>query len=582
MKKIIQIILFGWLVLGGALYGQGVKVPSTFMYCGIQLEVTPGAQAILAGHISSIYESPRYFNAMVEMCDTYMPFIDEAFGDLGIPKDLKYIVIQESSLKPDAVSSSNAVGFWQFKLDPGLEYGLRIDEKIDERKHIYRSSFAAASYFKKANYDFDNWVYAVISYYEGLTGAVKYTKPEFYGRDTMVVDEQLHWYAMKAIAHYLAYHEAVDMNRAPKLWLEPFSTRGEHKLNKLCASHGIETELFRSYNRWIKEDNLPKDSNFTYYIPRLNEFYPGHKLDPQKPGVEIVVANPVHNNREEPVIPIDPTLNQPPVEISSDPQGNNNLTAPRAIPVEADPSVNFVEFNLKDDLQYGNEYVLYDGSMMLSEIANRYKVRLSKLLTWNNFAPGTVPETGTLIYLKKAKKVAFHIVEKNENLYQVSLVRSKSVNKILKKNRFAKDDRVIYIGQKLYLKKKKPKGEQLIILRNDYQPEYNAPEVVGESEPTPSAFDIPEGYKPPVTKPDQGVGGSTPATSSNTTPTDNGPQTKWIVHVVEPGDTLWNISTRYGTKVEIIKLTNKLTTDALSTGMELRILARVSMLQGGQ
>ena len=45
-----------------------------------------------------------------------------------MPNDLKFLALQESSLKSEAVSSSNAVGFWQFKKETGEEYGLVIGE----------------------------------------------------------------------------------------------------------------------------------------------------------------------------------------------------------------------------------------------------------------------------------------------------------------------------------------------------------------------------------------------------------------------------------------------------------------------
>ena len=70
----------------------------------------------------------------------------------GIPDDFKYLAIQESGFISDAVSSSNAVGFWQFKKLTADEVGLRVDRKIDERQNIVTSSRGAAKYLQKNNF----------------------------------------------------------------------------------------------------------------------------------------------------------------------------------------------------------------------------------------------------------------------------------------------------------------------------------------------------------------------------------------------------------------------------------------------
>ena len=59
----------------------------------------------------------------------------------------------------------------------------------------------------------------------------------------------------------------------------------------------------------------------------------------------------------------------------------------------------------------------------------------------------------------------------------------------------------------------------------------------------------------------------------------SGPKTRWINHEVAAGETLWSISVTYGTKVEIIKLINKMGNDDLSPGMVLRILAKEDKLK---
>ncbi len=626
------------LLLLSASIAFAQEIPDRIEYCGITLKLTPGAKVKLKAYINAIYESPRFFNTMVEKADTYMPYIEEAFSDAALPEDLKYLVIQESSLKADAVSDSDAVGYWQFKLDPALEYGLRVDEFVDERQHIFRASQAAAQYFHKANYDFDNWVYAVVAYYEGLTGAVRYTDPVYYGKTEMVITEQLHWYAMKAIAHKLAYQVALEMERAPRVWLEAKASKGEAQIAAICDQNGLPPELFIEYNKWaVNRTVLPKGESLTYYIPHFSEPYPGHKPDPTKKKslaqASTKTEEPPAQKQEENIssdLPTEQTLagqeqgkpaeNQqldedktdvPPAEMAvkeeaetpeMEPASSKPKRALRgeAMKVSEDPDLDYALFFAKADLNYGEDFILVEAGVSLGQIAKQYKVPLGRLASWNGFRGGQLPEAGSYLYLSKPEKVAFHIVSAGETVNQIAAQHKTSAKAIYKKNRYAKGQRDIYIGQKLYVGGKKPKGEKIIILQAD-NPFKEKEEVVGipftqtnkpeekpvlkhgpaentqtHSQPVPP----PENPTLPGNQQSPGDEAAEETEQEDLPPRDySGPKTRWVNHTVSTGETLWSISVTYGTKVEIIKLINKMPNDSLSQGMVLRILAKEDKLK---
>ena len=229
----------------------------------------------------------------------------------------------------------------------------------------------------------------------------------------------------------------------------------------------------------------------------------------------------------------------------------------------------FAEFPILRDLNYGSEYLRYDGSTYMHELAGRYGIRLTNFLQWNGYTPSEFPPTGKILYLKKPKKSLYHIVEEGEDLYQVALKHVSSVSKIIKKNRIPKELPIIFVGQKLYLKKKRPKDEKIIILRppDDPKPhEKETKEQTSDSEPVVPDSVFVEESAATTTKEDVQQGN----TSS--------PETQWIEHTVQAGETLWKISTRYGTKVEIIKLTNKLSSNEIKPGQVLRVLAKKNKL----
>ena len=622
-KKILLLVIVN-LLLWNVIFPQD-NIPRQMKYCGIELTFTEGARKKLANYVNKIQESPRYFNEMLKRTDMYMPFIEEAFTDVRIPQDLKYLAIQESALRPDVVSSSQAVGFWQFKAAAAEQFGLKIDEGIDERSHIYKASRAAATYLASANEDFDNWVYALIAYYEGPTGSVSHTNPDYYAASSMAISENLHWYALKAIAHKIAYENAIKAREIPVQFLQPVSSEGEASLEKIAKKNNVSMEDMLSYNRWIRnEKQLPRNESLTIYIPRSGEYYAGHHVDPNKPevaGPKIYIASaedhvdkktsldalldqtPMNKNPESDAIrtsyhtesdaPATETDQAPMVKPAK--TSNPAYASLQARPVDQLPAASYVDFPLKQDLHYGLEYIQYDGKMMMEEIANRYVIPLPDLLMWNGLIPGMVPQKGAMVYLSRPTRSEFHVVGEGESLPEIADKHFTSVNKLRKFNRMSKHNLRVYIGQKLYLKTKKPKGEQLIIL-SDRQPQMvvEIPEV---NEPTKNQIETPPVIESPeiefvASDPEEKENEESPEITDmgavntrrvepviNNVPKKENEgvrevKTRWITHKVAAGESLWQISQKYGTKVEIIKMINKLTKDSISEGQSLRILAK--------
>ncbi len=100
----------------------------------------------------------------------YFPLIETILKEEKLPRDLKYVPIVESALRPHSRSGKGAVGYWQFLKSTGLRYGLRIDNKIDERRNLFTSTRAASLYLKKLNTEFGSYLLALAAYNMGEFG----------------------------------------------------------------------------------------------------------------------------------------------------------------------------------------------------------------------------------------------------------------------------------------------------------------------------------------------------------------------------------------------------------------------------
>lgn len=121
--------------------------------------------AFTYSHINSLLmlkRSERYFRQVEPILMLY-----------GIPDDLKYLMAIESNLSPKALSTAGAAGLWQFTKTAGREFGLIIDNEVDERYNIEKETVAACQYLKKAYARFGDWMTVAASYNAGQGGVSK-------------------------------------------------------------------------------------------------------------------------------------------------------------------------------------------------------------------------------------------------------------------------------------------------------------------------------------------------------------------------------------------------------------------------
>jgi len=104
------------------------------------------------------------FSRMLGLSKYYFPIYERVFKEKGLPEELKYLSVVESSLNPNAQSWVGATGLWQFLEPVGKIYGLTINDTLDERKDPILASAAAADYLLKSYAMYNDWLLAIASY----------------------------------------------------------------------------------------------------------------------------------------------------------------------------------------------------------------------------------------------------------------------------------------------------------------------------------------------------------------------------------------------------------------------------------
>lgn len=94
----------------------------------------------------------------------YFPYISEELKKAGLPDDLKYLAVAESSLLHRVRSHAGAVGLWQFIPETGKRYRLRQNRYLDERRNPQKATAAAIAYLKELKDEFGSWALAMAAY----------------------------------------------------------------------------------------------------------------------------------------------------------------------------------------------------------------------------------------------------------------------------------------------------------------------------------------------------------------------------------------------------------------------------------
>ncbi len=114
-----------------------------------------------------LIERKAQVSRILGLKEMYFPVFEDYLSKYKLPLELKYLPVLESGLNPLAISSSGAVGLWQFKLNSGKQMGLETNSYIDQRSDIYLSTDAGCRYLSYLYDIFKDWHLALAAYNGG-------------------------------------------------------------------------------------------------------------------------------------------------------------------------------------------------------------------------------------------------------------------------------------------------------------------------------------------------------------------------------------------------------------------------------
>ena len=245
-------------------------VPATLDVAGLHLTLDDAARQLIQQRADGLMRHQPSFRARVELADASFPIIDRILQQEGVPVDFRYLALQESALQGDAQSAHGAVGYWQLKQETATSLGLRVDESIDERRHLAASTRAAARYLRQNQATTQNWLLALLSYQTGLGGVRPYQLPTDAGATQMTITADTHPYLLMFLAQKLVFEAACGLNPAPPLLLREFPAVTGQTLTEQATALATTPEALLQHNRWLRHPDWPipaEGGPYTLLVP---------------------------------------------------------------------------------------------------------------------------------------------------------------------------------------------------------------------------------------------------------------------------------------------------------------------------
>lgn len=213
---------------------------------------------------------------MIKRANKYFPQIEPILKRMGVPDDLKYLMVIESNLDPQAQSGAGAAGLWQFTQSTGRAYGLEVNANIDERFNTVKATEAACRFLMEAYSKYGNWMTVAASYNGGQQGMDRRIEAQHQ-------TDALNMWLVDETSRYMFRLLAVKMMfENPSLF--GFSFKSEdlypyipakkqikvtdpvEDLVDFAEKNGVTYADLKRANLWLRESKLNNKSHRTYYV----------------------------------------------------------------------------------------------------------------------------------------------------------------------------------------------------------------------------------------------------------------------------------------------------------------------------
>jgi membrane-bound lytic murein transglycosylase D len=204
----------------------------------------------------------------------YFAIIEPVLKKYGIPEDFKYIPLIESGFE-NVVSPAGASGVWQILESTAKEYGLEVNDEVDERYHLEKSTEVACKFFLESYKKYGNWTLAAATYNVGRKGIQdQINRQQVSNYYDLLLNEETGRYIFRILAFKLITEnpqqfgfQLEESDYYPVLPL--YEVRVDSSIANLAefaSRYSINYKILKYFNPWLRDNFLTNDSGKTYLI----------------------------------------------------------------------------------------------------------------------------------------------------------------------------------------------------------------------------------------------------------------------------------------------------------------------------
>lgn len=210
-----------------------------------------------------------------KMAPRYFKIIEPILKRDSIPNDFKYLALAESGFDPKAISPAGAAGIWQLLKGTARDYGLEVNNEIDERYHIEKATEAACKYLHESYDRYGNWTTVAASYNAGRKGIdqqVERQKENHYYNLLLSEETSRYVFRILALKTILESPEKYGFFVSRKEVYPDIAVKCVRvdttvtNFADFAKGYDINYKLLKLLNPWLRENYLTNESGKIYYI----------------------------------------------------------------------------------------------------------------------------------------------------------------------------------------------------------------------------------------------------------------------------------------------------------------------------
>jgi membrane-bound lytic murein transglycosylase D len=256
---------------------RSINLDKDFTFCGekFPMDNFDVRQRLDAELLRNIYFHSQTILA-IERANAIFPIIVPIMKEAGVPEDLKYLAVAESALS-NAVSPAGARGVWQFMKGAAADFGLEVNDEVDERYELEKATRAACKYLKGQKERLGSWALAAAAYNGGpdriSQEMAKQRAKSFFDLNLAAEETMRYPFRIVAIKEVMEnpalYEYAVEKehlypplnNYATVEVSGPVPSWGD-----FAVEHKTSYRMLKLYNPWLVDSKLTNKAGKTYQI----------------------------------------------------------------------------------------------------------------------------------------------------------------------------------------------------------------------------------------------------------------------------------------------------------------------------